>query len=226
MWASERYCLALAKPYSMQLGIPFTETPGLSPVLMVPWIIEAPLKSVEILEAILKPSHPFQIYTARQVHHGCNETATDKRQLSESRKLYSEYIQLQGRLKLDRDISFICVPRLAIQTIRKTLWGVFTPVRLQYISIPWNVPGEWPTLLHPWALVLHDKSHSGTIHTYEKRFEGLLKELDWSRSQFQRTLVKHGTTPVPECLWDWFAGRPGTTAALPYFAAPEEVHAN
>lgn len=150
MWASKRYCIALAQPSSMQLYLLFTETPGLSPVLMVPWVIEAPVNSVEILEAILKPSHPFQVDTARHVHRGCNETATDKRQLNESRKLYSKYTQLQGRLELiDRDISFICVPRLAVQTIRKTLWGVFTPVRLEYISIPWNVPGEWPTLFHP-----------------------------------------------------------------------------
>lgn len=108
----------------MQLYLLFTETPGLSPVLMVPWVIEAPVNSVEILEAILKPSHPFQVDTARHVHRGCNETATDKRQLNESRKLYSKYTQLQGRLELiDRDISFICAAGIYFNSLERA-WRV------------------------------------------------------------------------------------------------------
>lgn len=38
--------------------------------------------------------------------------------------------------------------------------------------------------------------------------------------------MEHGTEPVPEILWDWFAGPPGKTEALPYFATAEEVEAN
>jgi hypothetical protein len=226
MWAYERFVLTFAPASTMQLEIPSTHTPGPINVAMVPWIIEAPLNSIEILEAILRSSHPFEIHTARHVRRGCTETALTRRHPARSKKLHSEYLRLQGRLELDRDISFICVPRTAIDNIRHRLFGVFTPVLLQYISIPWPSKAESKYLVHPWAPVLHDKSYPRTSHTYENRFRDLIEELGLSGNQFRRSLLRHGTTPVPECLWDWFAGRPGTTAALPYFASAEEVDAN
>jgi len=116
---------------------------------MVPWIIEAPINAVEILEAILKPSHPFKIHTARHVRCGCTRTARRGFGLAGLRKRHAEYTQLQGRLEADRDISFICMPGTTVYTIRQRLFGVFTTVRLQYISIPWATSPEARALVHP-----------------------------------------------------------------------------
>ncbi|KAI8952368.1 hypothetical protein F4801DRAFT_577528 [Xylaria longipes] len=41
---------------------------------LTPWLIEAPLNSVELLEAVLKPSQPFKIYKA---HHVSQPPITD-----------------------------------------------------------------------------------------------------------------------------------------------------
>jgi hypothetical protein len=66
--------------------------------------------------------------------------------------------------------------------------------------------------------VLHGTPRPGSLHTYERRLAKLLQDLDLVGCDFRRSLLRPGTTPLPECLWDWFAGIPGRTAALPYFA--------
>jgi hypothetical protein len=233
MFADARYNHIFQEPETIQLEIPFTQTPGPIDVPMVPWIIEAPLNSVEILEAILKPSHPFKIHTARHVRRTCTRDMDwDKGRFHNIfvlKKLHAEYIRLQGRLEVeDREISFVCIPAMHILTIRSRLWGVFTPVLLNYVSITWLTKAyEFPSLQHPRALVQHgQKPLPGSIYSYERRLHRLLKDLGLQNCQFQRSLLKLGTSPLPEHLWDWFAGRPGTTAALPYLAPAEVVDAN
>lgn len=221
----DRYCRIFPIPSSLQLYIPFTQTPTLSSVRMVPWIIEAPLNSVELLEAILKPSHPFEIYTARHFRRGCIQEPRRHTSLSVSKKLYAEYARLEGRLELERDVSFICVPQQAVYTIQRKLHGLFTPVKLHYISIPWARDNRPLDLMHPWAMVLHKKPLI-LPHTYENRLKNLLSGLGVSDTRFTRSLLKHGTVPIPECLFDWYVGREGATQAMPYFASAEEVERN
>lgn len=225
IWALERYGFALAKPSSIQLDIPFTETPGLRSVFLVPWIIEAPLNSVEILEAILKPSHPFQIHTARHVHRGCNRTATDKRDRREHRKMHPSTPDCRaGWSSIARSRSSVFLGR-RFRPCAKSC-GECSHLCCCNVS---QFPGTtWPVANLGTSLgsgVATTNHISGRSTRTRKRFEGLLKELGLSHNQFQRSLVKHGTTPIPECVLDWFVGRPGTKAALPYLAAPEEVDA-
>ena len=66
--------------------------------------------------------------------------------------------------------------------------------------------------------MLHDKPYPGTQHTYEGRLGELLSKLSIANCDFRRSLLRPGTIPLPECLWDWFAGIPGKSMALPYFA--------
>lgn len=221
MWVYNRY--GFASPSTMQSDIPLTQIPGPIDVNMVPWIIEAPLNSVELLEAILKPSHPFEIHTARHVRRGCAQMIGNEWQRALLKRRYAEYIRQQGRLELDREISFICVPTTALETIHTNFFGVFIPVQLQYLSIPWSTEAEPRSLAHPWALVLHDRPWPGTIHTYGNRLGRLLEAHELLGTQLRRSLLKDGTSPLPECLWDWFDGKAGTTAALPYYASEEEV---
>lgn len=216
MFAHDRYILALESPSNIQDQFPMTTIPGNTSSAMIPWMIEAPLNSVEILEAMLQPAEPFQIHTARHVPRGPATTAFDAQELALVRRMYREYVRFQGRLEKDRDISFVCIPRSDVEEVRDKVWGIFTPVRLHYISIPWG-NGTRKSLIHPWALVLHDKPHPGSIHTYETRFQVLLGRLGIEGCSFERSLIHPGTTPLPECLWDWFAGIPGATKALPYF---------
>lgn len=218
MFAYERYDEVLAEMASMQDMVPRTSVPGPGPdgKYLVPWIVEAPLNAVEILEAILQPSDPFPIFTAHHIHRGCT-TGRNRYTPASCQRLYSEYKRLQGCLEKDRDISFICIPWDAVRTIRSRLWGIFTPVRLQYISIPW-FDGAKQRFENPWALVLHARPEPGTIHTYENRFRVLLERLGLSGCRFPRSLLKPGTTPLPECLCDWFEGLAGTTAASQYYS--------
>lgn len=104
--------------------------------------------------------------------------------------------------------------------MRKYHWGRFTPVMLHYILIPWcrGPDGSRVGLMHPYALILHDKSYPGTKHTYENRLHNLLDELGLWGCDFRQSLLQPGTTPLPECLLDWFAGIPSKSAALPYYA--------
>lgn len=103
--------------------------------------------------------------------------------------------------------------------------GRFWLVQLAYISIPWySVSNEPRNLIHLWALVLHSKPRPGSLHTYETRLAKLLQELDLVGCDFQRSLLRPGTTPLPEYPWDWFAGIPGKTAALAYFAIKNDEY--
>ncbi|KHN99855.1 uncharacterized protein MAM_01779 [Metarhizium album ARSEF 1941] len=94
----DRYRLIFESASTMQLEIPVMPVAEpLQGMPTIPWIIEAPLNSVEVLEAILKPLHPFQIYTARHVQRRFDRAHGSKR-------LYSEYIRLQGQLERNREI--------------------------------------------------------------------------------------------------------------------------
>jgi len=225
MWAGARYVGMLEPSANMADKIPKTNIPGTADSRLVPFMIEAPLNSVEVLEAILKPSEPFKIHKAHHIHRGLRKKV-DGKNLRLSSQLYrkacrhyAEYSRWQGRLAKERAISFVCIPEKAIEILRDTLRGTFWPVKLIYISIPWSYdPIKDPRgLEHPWALVLQRKPEDGTIHTYENRFKDLLERLNLVGCNFGRSLLTPGTVPLPECLWDWFAGVSGKTAALPYY---------
>ncbi|KAH0593485.1 hypothetical protein MHUMG1_08622 [Metarhizium humberi] len=213
----ERYRGIFESASTMQLEIPVT--PMAEPLRgtpTIPWIVEAPLNSVELLEAILKPSHPFQIHTAHHVQRRFDRAHGSK-------PLYSEYIRLQGQLERNREVSFIRVPASAEEILCHWLMGSFRPVVLYYISIPWTT-GRIQCLAHPRALVMRDRPVAG-ISTYEILLAKKFRELGLSTSpvDLQRSLLKRGTTPLPETVWDWFAGRPGSTAALPYFTSARRI---
>ncbi|KID83674.1 hypothetical protein MGU_09060 [Metarhizium guizhouense ARSEF 977] len=213
----ERYRGIFESASTMQLEIPVTPVAEpLQGTPAIPWIVEAPLNSVEVLEAILKPSHPFQIHAAHHVQRRFDRAHGSKR-------LYSEYIRLQGQLERNREVSFIRVPASAEKILRHWLMGFFKPVLLNYISIPWTT-GRIQCLAHPRALVMSDRPVAG-IYTYEILLATKFRELGLSTSpvDLQRSLLKRGTTPLPETIWDWFAGRPGTTAALPYFTSARKI---
>ncbi|KAG8412229.1 hypothetical protein J3458_014418 [Metarhizium acridum] len=215
--SNERYHGIFESASTMQLEIPVMPmAEPLQGMPTIPWIIEAPLNSVEVLEAILKPSHPFKIYTARHVQRRFDRAYGSKR-------LYSEYIRLQGQLERNREVSFVRVPVSAEKILHRGLGGCFRPVRLQYISIPWST-GRIQYLTHPFALVMSHRPVPG-IYTYQGLLDTVFRQLGLSTGpvNVQRSLLKRGTTPLPETIWDWFAGRPGSTAALPYFTSARKI---
>lgn len=185
---------------------------------MIPWIIEAPLNSVEVFEAILQPSFPFEIHTACHFHRpgvtkrGAKVDVKYYDPLPKRQALYREYARLQGRLEQAREISYICIPSSALELIRNKLGNTFWPVALQYITIPWASP----RLFTPWALVLLNTLTSVFPHTYEYRVSALLERLGLEDCDFQRSLLRPGTTPLPENLQDYYRGIPGK-AGLSYY---------
>ncbi|KAI0555602.1 hypothetical protein F4679DRAFT_594068 [Xylaria curta] len=220
MWAYNSYVTCFEWSSDMRERIPNTNIPGPGYENTVVWIVEAPLNSVEVLEALFKPKRPLEIFTARHVPRGCVDISRCRwpSTVKEAQRAYREFTKFQGRLTEDREISFVCVPEKAVRPLRDRLKCRFCPVKLCYISIPFSIGGE-PVLRHPWALVLHDEPHPSGLHTYENRLNTLLDDLSLTGCGFERSLLKPGITPLPECLWDWYVGVPGHSAALPYYAA-------
>jgi hypothetical protein len=142
--------------------------------------------------------------------------------LPKKQRLYDEYARWQGRLeKDDREISFICLSTLCLEKFRSH--AVCWPVQLQYITIPWKDPGRSMGLSHPWALVL--RSRHGIPRGYNsalarstnaQRVQYLLEKIRIPDCQFERSLLRPDTVPMPESVLDWIEGIPGSTLALPY----------
>lgn len=213
-----------------------TTTPGQGG--LTPWLVEAPLNSVEVFEAVLKPSQPFTIHKARNFpRRRCADrpTASDypfitKRINSmnkQRRWRYARYMERQGQLARDTELSFVCLPTEATETIRKAFGVVYDIVKLHWMSIPWcESDGEHTYLRHPLALVLHYQPGSRpsiqlnywrNLPSYETYLNRALEELGLMGSDFSRSLLKPGTVPIPETFEDYYLGIPGRTAALPYF---------
>ena len=138
-FAHHRYLLAFESAEDVQHRLPPTSCHShLTPngELMVPMIIEAPLNTVEVFNAIFKPAKPFKIYTARHVARGPATVSRMPGDLDRARRLYDEYTRFQGRLEREgRAISFVCLPFADLQTVRldrETIW----PVCLHWLSIP------------------------------------------------------------------------------------------
>ncbi|VUC37612.1 unnamed protein product [Clonostachys rosea] len=216
-WAYRRYSGIFEDPDTMQDRIPNTSYLDASITDRIPWIIEAPLNTVEIIEAILRPNEPFRLYTAHHIPRGCAEASGLRGNgIVRKRKLYQEYRHFQGQLERDREISFIMVTNDDVWAIRKALMGWYTTVILDYISIPWSC-FERKSLKNPWALVFHGKNHLIT-QIYQHRLELLVDKLDIAgRSIDSRSYLRPGTIPLPECVWDWFAGIAGKEEAAPYY---------
>jgi len=218
--------------FELPESIPNTTAPGpgYDSKTHVPFIVEAPLNSVEVLEALFKPDRPFTIYTARHVPRqppsNWEQYPGDPIHKFVTKNMCEEYQSLQGRLEEDvREISYVCINMDSIFPVQRMMLGQFRVERLYYISIPWatgvDADSLETSLVHPWALFLHEKEAPGTIHTYENQFRELVKRLGLVGCDFRRSLLRRGTTPLPETCLDWFCGNPGKTAALPYFA-PED----
>ncbi|KAF4463367.1 hypothetical protein FALBO_9810 [Fusarium albosuccineum] len=198
---------------------------------MVPWLVEAPFSSVEVLEAILKPPEPLQIYTAKHIHRGCvthpthpNSEYDRKRNFPRNKRRYQEYSRFQGRLEKDREISFVCIPRPSTHVIHDAVCrlGCWT-VCLFYTSIPWRIKEQNSHLEHPWAIVPRCRPiPCDPRFDYENLLEMLLRRLGISGCTFKRSLLRPGTTPLPENILDYWEGMPGSTTALPYYTEEEE----
>ncbi|CAH0054945.1 unnamed protein product [Clonostachys solani] len=213
-WAYSRYTGIFENPDTIQEQIPNTNYLGAGIADKIPWMIEAPLNTVEIIEAILKPKEPFQVYTAHHFSRGCVEATAYRGERKQ--KLYQEYCRFQGRLERDRQISFIMVTQYDIWAIRDVTWPMFTPTVLNYISVPWTFR-ERKTLESPWALVFHGRNDPVT-QDYQHRLDLLVDKLDIAgRSIDSRSYLRPGTIPLPECIWDWFAGIPGKEEAAFYY---------
>ncbi|KAI1735146.1 hypothetical protein F4680DRAFT_470216 [Xylaria scruposa] len=239
LWgACNRYISIFEPPL---LGDRVPETTTLGEQGFTPWIIEAPLNSIELLEAVLKPSQPFKIYKARHVSWPppimvappkpvrkeewseidafWHEAGYKFKVRLEKRKqwLYKEFLKGQGRLMCDREISFVCLNSKALETMQEDFMFTYQAVQLNWITIPWNY-GDGTTLAHPWALVL--RRQPTPEYSYWDSFHRMLEQRGLSslaESGFPRSLLKQGTVPLPETLRDWLMGFPGKTAALPYF---------
>lgn len=197
----------------------------------VPVMIEAPVSSVEIIEAILKPEQPFQIY---KTHHVPCRRVTQiafPQDLTHRQRVYDEYARFQGRLERDdREVSFICIPRSSLRRLRA--FGICWPVCLHYISISFAPPcAPIKDLCHPWAVVLRLRPSNGVkcgtglaSTTNAERLHALLEKLGIPGCRFERSLLQPGTIPLPECVLDWIEGISGSTLALPYF--PQDSQAN
>ena len=200
---------------------------------VMPWIIQAPLNSVEVIEAILKPSRPLEIHTAIHVPR-IPFTSSSKpdcyRAVPENRRkrLYREYRMYQGQLEEEgRQISYVCVPLSFVKQAHNELWWRFIPQPLHFISIPWG-KGSLGTntsprrLVHPCALFFNSREPHGLVYSYEYWLKTLLERCGLVGCKFERSLLLPGTTPIPETLWDWVGGIPGKVAALPYYKAKTE----
>lgn len=176
----------------------------------VPFLIEAPLNSVELYEALLKPAKPFEVHTARLIPR-------KTRAYEARRQLVDEYLTGQGRLAgkgaaAEREVSFIVLPRDSIwmlQMFNHFLW----PVQLQYMSLPVRMSDQ-RTVRSPYALVCY-QAH----RVYHKKLKALLRDYKLSNCGFERSLLRPGTAPVPETLREYMDGEPGKDAATPYYRA-------
>ena len=72
-----------------------------------PFVIEAPVNSVEVLEAILQPEAAFEVFKADLLTRSPRHCASPR-----TRKLYQEYEGGQGKLRRNdrRAVSIICAP--------------------------------------------------------------------------------------------------------------------
>lgn len=182
------------------------------------FLIEAPLNSVELYEALLKPARPFEVHRTRLIPR-------KTRAYEAKRQLVDEYLTGQGRLAAkgpaaEREVSFIVLPRDTVwqlQMFNHFIW----PVQLQYMSLPVRM-SEQKTVRSPYALVCY-QAH----RVYHKKLKALLRDRKLSNCGFERSLLRPGTAPLPETLREYMDGQPGKDAATPYYSAepgasPEE----
>ncbi|CAH0053859.1 unnamed protein product [Clonostachys solani] len=220
------YVLSFERPIYLGDRIPDMIDPSTSTDNKEIWMIEAPLNTVEIIEAILKPAKPFTVHRARHFSPGCAQHAAKlpPNSLEIKQQLYARYLRLEGRLEKDREISYITVDSDDAWTLRDKFPGALDAVRLQYISIPWVFSTGTKILANPMAYLLHDAPRPGSWHTYERGLAYVLRTLGLTGYTVDKqNYLRPGATPMPECVLDWYCGIPGRTQALPYYHEPEEV---
>lgn len=233
LWgACKRYYSIFGDDTLLGGRIPETTIPGQRE--FTPWLIEAPLNSVELFEAVLKPSQPFKIYKARHVPRPPPITDIPPKPIKKDdwsetdaywheagykfkirwqkwqQLLHEEFWKGQGRLMCDREVSFVCLDHAALETMQESFAYTYQAVRLNWIAIPWNYgDGQATTLAHPWALVL--RRQPTPEYSYWDSFHRMLEQRGLSslaESGFPRSLLEPGTAPLPETLRDWLMGVP------------------
>ena len=195
----------------------------------VPLIIEAPLNSVEIFEAVLKPSKPFPIYKAKHVTRKINKKASrGVYPFLYSGELFRFWNKTQAHLVEEgREIHYIVVTQEQLETLKEHTMG--WPVKLWYISIHWQYTYRCRSVIHPYALVWNrrpevDDTEKGT--TYKDELARSLERLGLQGCKFERSLIEPGTKPLPENIYDYTYGIAGGPEAEPYFMQSEsEVEA-
>ena len=191
-------------------------------------MIQAPLNSVEILEAILQPEAPLQIHKASHISQTgrTGESQRDRKMrhlLPHYQRLYREYKRFQGRLEKDREVSFVCISTEYMFKVEEFYtnhgWSL---VMAFYICLPWY-NGIRKQKIHPWIAVRKIGPDRGLtpLQTYEARVRKILRMLGLPKNYtFARSLLKPGEEPLPADVLDWFRGIPGTAQARPYFEQP------
>ncbi|KAI0020334.1 hypothetical protein F4780DRAFT_791961 [Xylariomycetidae sp. FL0641] len=220
--ARERY-LNLVAPAGSRFPAPL-DAPISSPYTegTIPWVIEAPYNSVEMLEAILQPAEPLVVRTAPHVPPspapppdparrrgdplGSTTTTTTK----VITKRWAEYRAFQGRLERPRaQVRYVALPRRAIGLVESRLRPQLLPVRLSYLSLPWADAEGAGALAHPYAAVAFARDAD-----VDDVLAKVLRRCRIPGCRFERSLLPAAdrAPPLPGCLYEWFAGIPGRAA--------------
>ncbi|KAK7219934.1 hypothetical protein V2G26_007937 [Clonostachys chloroleuca] len=157
------------------------------------WMIEAPLNTVEIIEAILKPAKPFTVHRARHFSPGCTRHFS-KLPLDQPQRTQQLYPMVLDAVRLQ----YICIPWVFSDGIK----SLVNPMAYLLHDAP--RPGSTHTYDRGLAYVL--RTLGLTSYTVDKR-----------------NYLRPGATPMPECVLDWDCGIPGRTQALPYYHKLEDV---
>ena len=206
------------------LEIAGNRPPRLEYLEHVPLMIEAPLNSVEIFEAVFKPPKPFPIYKAKHIPRTINPNAGHRDYPFVGDGSLPDYWKAtQGKLVVeDREISYIVVPREKLELLKGTTIG--WPVKLWHISISWQYTYRCRDLIHPFALVWNRRPEVDDIEkgkTYKEEFTRSLERLGLTGCKFEKSLLESGTIPLPENIYDYTYGIAGGPEAAPYFMPPQ-----
>ncbi|EON66272.1 hypothetical protein W97_05665 [Coniosporium apollinis CBS 100218] len=180
------------------------------------WLIEAPINSVEVLEAILKPAVPYKVHQARPIRQYRPGPLTQSEQNLQD---------CRNRLFLDREVSFVILGFR--ECYRLSDWfekrGFWSPPFSQF-TIPWfsTKRGKYLSPVE-FALFSEVSDHTRANGlTRESATRAVLEELGLLGQSLSRSLLPHGAVALPENSTAWIKGRPGTTSE--YTASAEQIY--
>ena len=168
------------------------------------WIIEAPVNSVEVLEDILKPPHPYEIYKVRPIRQYRRGPLAQKMQM---------WQDSEGKLFQDREIQFVI---LSVEEWKHLLHWFdirdFSTEPLTHMFIPWF--DQLGKRLSPvWGALFasHREDIKARGLTCESARQAILKELGLMGHCFSRSLLPSDAAPLPEDRTALYEGRPGVS---------------